>query len=157
MDAFYEEEDERIIGHAADSYHRIGIQQTSRSLGVRHRDRTIVDTKRPVVLYESGFAPRWYVDAADIDQSALSPVEHQTFCPYKGVCSYYDIGDARLAAWSYRDAYPEVRRISTLVSFEPDIVGEAAERLTVADINSLLYSSDHASDRLERALAVASA
>jgi hypothetical protein len=27
-----------------------------------------------------------------------------------------------LAAWSYRDAYPEVRRISDLVSFEPDIV-----------------------------------
>jgi uncharacterized protein (DUF427 family) len=121
MDAFYEE-DERIVGHAADSYRRIDIRQTSRRLGVRHRARTIVDTKRPVALYESGFAPRWYVDAADIDQSALSPVEHQTFCPYKGVCSYYDIGDARLAAWSYRDAYPEVRRISTSFSFEPDIV-----------------------------------
>jgi hypothetical protein len=29
MDAFYEE-DERIVGHAADSYHRIDIRQTSR-------------------------------------------------------------------------------------------------------------------------------
>jgi Domain of unknown function (DUF427) len=37
-------------------------------------------------------------------------------------CSYYDIGDARLAAWSYREAYPGVARISDLVSFEPDIV-----------------------------------
>jgi Domain of unknown function (DUF427) len=43
-------------------------------------------------------------------------------CPYKGLCSYYDIGDARLAEWSYRDAYAEVGRISGLVSFEPDIV-----------------------------------
>jgi hypothetical protein len=49
-------------------------------------------------------------------------VEHQTFCPYKGVCSYYDIGDARLAAWSYREAYPGVDRISDLLSFEQDIV-----------------------------------
>ena len=49
-------------------------------------------------------------------------MEHQTFCPYKGLCSYYDIGDERLAAWSYRDAYPEVGRISDFVSFEPDIV-----------------------------------
>ena len=49
-------------------------------------------------------------------------MEHQTFCPYKGLCSYYDIGDARLGAWSYRDAYPQVGRISDLVSFEPDIV-----------------------------------
>lgn len=121
MDAFYEE-DERIVGHAADSYHRIDIRQASRSLVVRHGDRTIADTKRPVVLYESGFAPRWYVTRADIDESALTPVERQTFCPYKGICNYYDIGDARLAAWSYRKAYPEVSRISDLVSFEPDIV-----------------------------------
>ena len=36
--------------------------------------------------------------------------------------SYYDIGDARRAAWSYREAYPEVGRISNFLSFEPDIV-----------------------------------
>jgi uncharacterized protein (DUF427 family) len=121
MDALYEE-DERIVGHAADSYHRIDIRQASRSLVVRHRDRVIAVTKQPIVLYESGFAPRWYVLRADIDESALTFVEHQTFCPYKGLCSYYDVGDARLGAWSYREAYPEVGRISGLVSFEPDIV-----------------------------------
>jgi uncharacterized protein (DUF427 family) len=121
MDAFYEE-DERILGHAADSYHRIDIRQTSRNLVVRHGDRIIADTKRPVVLYESGFAPRWYVLRADIDGPALTPVEHQTFCPYKGICSYYDIGDAHLAAWSYPDAYSQVGRISNLVSFEPEVV-----------------------------------
>jgi uncharacterized protein (DUF427 family) len=121
MDAFYEE-DERIVGHAADSYHRIDIRQTSRSLVVCHGDRIIVDTKRPLVLYESGFAPRWYVARADIDESALTAVKHQTFCPYKGLCSYYDIGGVELAAWSYREAYPGVARISDFVSFEPDIV-----------------------------------
>jgi len=122
MDAFYEE-DERILGHAADSYHRIDIRQSSRRLVVHHRDRTIADTKRPLVLYESGFAPRWYVKRADVDQSALTLVEqHKTFCPYKGVCRYYDIGDAHLAAWSYPEAYAEVSRIADSVSFEPDAV-----------------------------------
>lgn len=121
MDAFFEE-DERIVGHAADSYHRIDIRQTSRNLVVRHRDRTVADTKRPLVLYESGFAPRWYVPRTEIDESALTFVEHQTFCPYKGICSYYDIGDAHLAAWSYREPFSEVGRISGFVSFEPDIV-----------------------------------
>ena len=96
--------------------------QASRDLVVRHRDRIIVDTTRALVLYESGFAPRWYVLGADVDESALSLVEHQTFCPYKGLCSYYGIGDARLAAWWYRNAYPAVARISDLVSFEPDLV-----------------------------------
>jgi uncharacterized protein (DUF427 family) len=121
MDALYEE-DERILGHAADSYHRIDIRQASRSLVVRHHDRIIADSKRPVVLYESGFAPRWYVVRADVEESALTHVDQQTFCPYKGLCSYYDIGDAHQAAWSYREAYPEVGRISDLVSFEPDMV-----------------------------------
>jgi uncharacterized protein (DUF427 family) len=121
MDAFYEE-DERVLGHAADAYHRIDIRQTSRKLVVRHGERVIADTTRALVLYESGFAPRWYVPRADIDVTALTLVEHETFCPYKGICSYYNIGDARLAAWSYRDAYPEVGRIDTLVSFEPDVV-----------------------------------
>jgi uncharacterized protein (DUF427 family) len=121
MDAFYEE-DERIVGHAADSYHRIDIRQTSRSLIVHHHDRVIADTSRPLALYESGFAPRWYVPRADVDESALTSVEHQTFCPYKGLCSYYDIGDARLGAWCYREAYSEVSRISGLISFEPEIV-----------------------------------
>jgi len=46
MDAFYEE-DERVRGHAADSYHRIDIRQTSRRLVVRQHDRIVADTKRP--------------------------------------------------------------------------------------------------------------
>ncbi len=119
MDAFYEE-DERIVGHAADPYHRIDIRRTGRHLVVRHGDQVIADTMEPLVLFESGFAPRWYVPHADVTEAALTAVEFQTFCPYKGVCSYYDVGDARHAAWSYRDAWPEVGRIAGFISFEPD-------------------------------------
>jgi uncharacterized protein (DUF427 family) len=121
MDAFYEE-DERIVGHAADAYHRIDIRQTSRHLVVRSGGQVIADSTRPLALYESGFAPRWYVPRGDVDQAALTPAKGQTFCPYKGLCSYYDIGAARRAAWSYQDAYTEVGRIGGLISFEPDLV-----------------------------------
>ncbi len=119
MDAFYEEDD-RILGHAADAYHRIDIRQTSRELTVRAGDEVIAESRRPLVLYESGFAPRWYVPREDVNEGALEPVQRQTFCPYKGLCSYYDIGDSHQAAWSYRDAYRQVARISDLISFEPD-------------------------------------
>ncbi|TMH49949.1 MAG: DUF427 domain-containing protein, partial [Betaproteobacteria bacterium] len=119
MDGFYEE-DERIVGHAADPYHRNDIRQSSRHLVVMDGVRRIADTTRPLVLYESGFAPRWYVPRQDIDGSALISVEGQTFCPYKGLASYYDIGDHKRAAWSYLQAWPEVERVSNFVSFEPD-------------------------------------
>jgi len=121
MDAFYEE-DERIVGHASDPYHRNDIRQTSRHFVVRDGNRVIGETRRPLVLYESGFAPRWYVPRDDIDQSALTPVDGQTFCPYKGLASYYDIGQHKRAAWSYVEAWPEVARVSGFVSFEPDVV-----------------------------------
>lgn len=76
----------------------------------------------PLVLFESGFAPRWYVPRADVAADALHQVEGQTFCPYKGVASYYDIGEVRNAAWSYRAPFEEMARIADLVSFEPDKV-----------------------------------
>ena len=119
MDSFHEE-DERIVGHAADFYHRIDIRSTSRHLVVRDGDRVIADTHRPIALYESGFAPRWYVPRDDVDESALEPVDGQTFCPYKGLASYYTIGARKKAAWSYPEAWPEVARVSNMLSFEPD-------------------------------------
>jgi uncharacterized protein (DUF427 family) len=121
MDGFYEE-DERILGHAADPYHRIDIRHTSRHLVVRAGDRVVAETARPLVLYESGFAPRWYVPRDDVLADALTLAELQTFCPYKGIASYYDIDDAKHAAWSYRAPLDDMAAIGDLVSFEPDRV-----------------------------------
>jgi uncharacterized protein (DUF427 family) len=119
MDAFYEE-DERILGHAADFYHRIDVRATSRHLVVRDGERVIADTSHPLALFESGFAPRWYVPREDLDESALRRVDGETFCPYKGLATYYDIGVRPRAAWSYTKAWTEAERVSNLVSFEPD-------------------------------------
>jgi uncharacterized protein (DUF427 family) len=121
MDSYYEE-DERIVGHAADPYHRIDIRQTSRHLIVRDGEQIIADSKAPLVLFESGFAPRWYVPRADVNEALLTSVEGQTFCPYKGLCSYYNVGDARHAAWYYPKPWEEVKRITNMVSFEADKV-----------------------------------
>jgi uncharacterized protein (DUF427 family) len=101
-------------------YHRIDIRATSRHLVVRDGDQVIADTHRPLALYESGFAPRWYVPREDVVESALELVDGQTFCPYKGLASYYTVGEHKRAAWSYVEAWPEVGKISDLVSFEPD-------------------------------------
>jgi uncharacterized protein (DUF427 family) len=121
MDAFYEE-DERILGHAADPYHRIDIRRSSRRLVARLGDRVLAESDAPLVLFESGFAPRWYVPRADVVDAALTPVEHRTFCPYKGVASYYDVDGVAGAAWSYRAPIDEMARIADHVSFEPDRV-----------------------------------
>ena len=121
MDAFYEEDD-RVLGHAADPYHRIDIRHSSRHLVARAGDRVVADTASPLVLYESGFAPRWYVPRADVVDDALTAVDLHTFCPYKGIASYYDVEGVRHAAWSYRAPFDDMAAIGDLVSFEPDRV-----------------------------------
>ena len=47
-------------------------------------------------------------------------LKDKTFCPYKGLASYYDVGSHKRAAWSYVNAWSEVGRVRNLVSFEPD-------------------------------------
>jgi uncharacterized protein (DUF427 family) len=121
MDGFYEE-DERILGHAADAYHRIDVRRSARHLTVHAGDRLVADTRQPLVLFESGFAPRWYVPREHARAASLAAVQRQTFCPYKGLCSYYDIDGVPRAGWAYLDPYPEVEHVRDHISFEPDKV-----------------------------------
>jgi uncharacterized protein (DUF427 family) len=148
MDSFYEE-DERIVGHAADPYHRIDIRQSSRHLVVRSKGHIVANCHRPLVLFESGYAPRWFVPRDDIDEPALSLVDKRTLCPYKGIASYYDIGGAKQAAWSYREAWQEVARISDFVSFEPekvDVFIDGRQLRHAASQAVPLYGSDRRLD-----------
>jgi uncharacterized protein (DUF427 family) len=106
---------------------------------VRDGDRVVADTRAPFALYESGFAPRWYVPRVDVVDDALRLVEGQTFCPYKGLASYYDVGAARSAAWSYRAPFEEVSRIADLLSFYPEkltvtVDGEKLEPVPGQDV-----------------------
>ncbi|HEY4281376.1 MAG TPA: DUF427 domain-containing protein [Conexibacter sp.] len=121
MDGFFEE-DERILGHAADPYHRIDIRRSARHLKVIADGRAVADTHASLVLYESGFAPRWYVPRSDVVGKELTPVDGMTFCPYKGLASYYDVAGVARGAWSYRAPIDEMPRIADHVSFEPDKV-----------------------------------
>ena len=58
----------------------------------------------------------------DIVAEALALTDLKTFCPYKGIASYYDIDGANNAAWSYRAPLDEMSAIGDLISFEPDRV-----------------------------------
>jgi uncharacterized protein (DUF427 family) len=97
------------------------VRRATRHLGlvVQAEDIVIADTRQPTVLYESGFAPRWYVPRAGVDAGLLTATDHQTFCPYKGLCSYFDVAGISRAAWAYTAPYREADRIADHVSFEP--------------------------------------
>lgn len=121
MDGFFEE-DERIRGHAADPYHRVDIRRSSRRVVVRAGEKLIADSVHAQVLFETGFAPRWYLPSADVDTDALRALENQTFCPYKGIADHWQLDGPESVAFSYPEPYAEADRIRGHVSFDPELL-----------------------------------
>ncbi len=121
MDAFYEE-DEPILGHAADPYHRVDIRSSRRQLTVRLGGELVADTRAPLAVFETGFAARWYIPRRDVAREMLHDDPLRTLCPYKGVARYFDVvaggRRAAAAAWSYPEALPESARLAGYVSFD---------------------------------------
>ena len=90
MDAWYEEE-ERIYVHARDPYLRADARRSSRHVVVEVGGVEIADTRRPVLLDETGLITRYYVPLADVRHDLLVPSETFTECPYKGRCDYWSV------------------------------------------------------------------
>ncbi len=120
VDEWYEE-GERVLGHPRNPYHRIDCLRTDRRLRVTVGDNVLVDTNRTMGLYETGLAPRLYVEPALVRTDLLQPSPTTTYCPYKGTASHWSavVGERLVAdvAWSYADPYPESLPIKGLLSF----------------------------------------
>jgi uncharacterized protein (DUF427 family) len=138
MDSWWEEDDE-VFKHARDPYHRVDVLRSSRHVRVELDGTVVADTRRPLLLLETGLPPRWYVPRADVRFDLLAPTETHSTCPYKGVASYYtatvDGTEHADIAWTYPAPWPECPKIEQAVCFfsERDAVtltidGEEQER-----------------------------
>ncbi|WP_299035046.1 DUF427 domain-containing protein [uncultured Pseudokineococcus sp.] len=92
LDAWYEE-DEELLGHPRDPFHRVDTRRSTASVEVRlaregAEPLVLARTSRAVALAETGLPVRWYVPEADVATDALEPSATTTQCPYKGVASY---------------------------------------------------------------------
>lgn len=120
MDAWYEEE-ERIYVHARDPYLRVDARRSSRSVAVEVGGVRLADTRRPVLLDETGLITRYYIPLADVREELLESSETFTECPYKGRCHYWSVrsgaGLSLDAAWCYRFPLADVSAIAGHVCF----------------------------------------
>jgi uncharacterized protein (DUF427 family) len=132
------EEDEQLIAHATDPYHRIDVRPTSRHVVVSAGGAVLADTQRAFALFETGLPARWYVPREHV-RVALEPSELRTECAYKGVASYFStrVGDDVLEniAWSYPEPRHDATEVRDLICFfnesldlDIDIDGERQER-----------------------------
>ena len=142
FDAFDQwlEEDEPIISHPRDPFHRIDVRRSSRSVVVEHEGTVLAESTRPRLLFETHLPVRTYLPREDVHLDRLVPSATRTACAYKGrTSSYWAVereGRRPLdVAWSYEDPLPDAVEIAGLVAFfdeRVDVVvdGERKERPT---------------------------
>ena len=88
------------------AYPRPAIAEpTARRLRIVHRGVTVAETVNGVRTLETSHPPTYYFPRQDVNPAVLRPVDHRSFCEWKGWAAYYDVevaGErAPAAAWSY--------------------------------------------------------
>ena len=120
VDAWFEEDDEVFV-HARDPYKRIDALRSSRHVEVRVHGVTVADTRRPVLLFETGLPTRYYLPAFDVRRDVLVPSATTTQCPYKGTASYWSVRTAggvhEDVVWFYPAPIPEIPKIEQHLCF----------------------------------------
>ena len=120
------EEDEPVAGHPRDPHKRVEALASTRHVLVELDGVRLAESRRPVLLYETGLPTRYYVPLEDVDTTVLEPSGNQSLCPYKGVADrYWSVAGnpgAVHVAWSYSDPFPAVSRVAGLVAFYDELV-----------------------------------
>jgi uncharacterized protein (DUF427 family) len=103
------------------SAHRITVTPRDVRVRVRVGDVTVADSRRPVVLEETGLPTRYYLPPEDVRTDLLRPTSSTTRCPFKGEASYWSVVVGSEVhedvVWSYRKPLPEVSGIAGLLCF----------------------------------------
>jgi uncharacterized protein (DUF427 family) len=115
-----------------DAGHPISIDASTIRVVARAGDTVIADTSRALILREAEYPPVYYIPLDDVVPGVLRPSTSDSYCPYKGNASYYDVvlpgGEALAdAVWTYQAPYPAVDTIAGHVAFYTDRVQVDAE------------------------------
>ena len=115
------EEDEPIVSHPRDPFHRIDVRPSSRRVRLTHRGFVLAESDRGQWLFEGTFPlPRYYLPTEDV-RVELLPGTIDTVCAYKGKATHYSavVGGDELAniAWSYPEPLEDAVRVQGMVCF----------------------------------------
>lgn len=114
--------------------HPISIEPVASRIRVQSGGKVVADTTSALALREANYPVVYYIPRNDADQSLLKSTETNSYCPYKGDCSYFTItspeGDIEDSVWSYEHPFEAVSSIAEHLAFYPNKV-----EVTVDDVN----------------------
>jgi uncharacterized protein (DUF427 family) len=104
------------------------LEPTPKRIRVVVGGETIADSRRAMMLHESGLQPTYYFPPEDVRADVLEPSDRRTHCPKKGDASYYTIrvGDhvIEAGAWYYPEPLAGAPAIKDLIAFYWDRVDQ---------------------------------
>ena len=105
--------------------HPITVEPTGKHVTVRVNGELVADTDDALTLQESTYPAVLYIPFSDVVADRLKHSDTETYCPFKGDASYYDVvteGGETVddAIWTYTKPYPAVGQIAGHVAFYPD-------------------------------------
>ncbi|MGW7080530.1 DUF427 domain-containing protein [Streptomyces sp. NPDC054866] len=101
--------------------HKITIEQGTDHVRVVREGQVVAETRRPLLLRETGYPVRYYLPPEDVRTDLLTPTDTTTYCPFKGTASYWSLPgaedgtdgkDGKDAVWAYpepKDAVAEIK------------------------------------------------
>ncbi|MEO3973853.1 DUF427 domain-containing protein [Streptomyces sp. CAU 1734] len=93
------------------SGHRITIEPSETHVRVVRDGLTLAESRRPLVLRETGCPVRYYLPPEDVRSALLTRSDTRTHCPFKGDAAYWSVPGADDLVWAYPDPKPEVAAI----------------------------------------------
>jgi uncharacterized protein (DUF427 family) len=114
-----EAEDVMKGGRQPGAGHPITIESLSGRVVVRIGEVVLAKSSNALTLREADFPPVVYVPREEIAMAELAASSTSTYCPYKGVASYFSTrdGDQADIAWSYEDPFEAMARIKGHLAF----------------------------------------
>jgi uncharacterized protein (DUF427 family) len=117
----WRDEEEPVIGHPRDPFHRIDILRSSRRVQIALDGEEVADTTGARLLFETLITPRFYLRREDVRMERLAPSATRTICAYKGHASYWslDAGGRQHPdmAWTYEQPLSDARDVAGLIAF----------------------------------------
>lgn len=90
MDVWLEEE-ETLLAHPRDPYHRVDTRRSHRHVRVEHDGRVLAESDDPSLVFETNLPTRYYLPREDVRMELLEPSGTRTLCAYKGEASYWSV------------------------------------------------------------------
>jgi uncharacterized protein (DUF427 family) len=135
FDVWYEE-DEPVVGHPRDPFHRIDVLRSSRPVRIELDGQVIAESSRAHLLFETMLPVRYYFHREDV-RTDLKPGSRRSYCAYKGQASYWspEVRGRYVdgLGWSYEAPLHDAEQVAGMIAFyteHADLVldGEHQER-----------------------------